>query len=448
MLSVTKDELQHADTSSTPGFLSLDQPRVGLWDRVGGVNRAGEGVVIGIIDSGIWPESASFSDRRRRRNPTDNPNDQASDSSYDDEEGGPGFGAPRDWKGICESGEEFSPDSCNRKLIGARRFNAGWGGDAGLKAQRPWEYASPRDYHGHGTHTASTAGGNHAVPATGPAQIFGRISGMAPRARIAVYKALWSTVDGATASGFVSDLVAAIDQAVADGVDVINYSISGTTTNFLDAAQVAFLFAADAGVFVSASAGNAGPTTATVAHPSPWITTVAAGTHNRTGVGAVELGDGTVVEGASLATAVQSSPLIDSTAAGLPGASPVAVALCFSAASNNGTPALDPVKVAGKIVVCDRGTNALIDKSLAVSDAGGVGMILVNVTPNTLNAILHSVPTVHLPDTARTAVKSVRRRSGCDRFHSARDAGFRRPCPVHGNVFVAWTASGRQRRSR
>ena len=118
------------------------------------------------------------------------------------------------------------------------------------------------------------------------------ISGIAPRARIAAYKALWSTQDGATASGFSSDLVAAIDQAVADGVDVINYSISGTTTNFLDPAEVAFLFAADAGVFVSASAGNSGPTTGTVAHPAPWITTVAAGTHNRDGRGSVTLGNG------------------------------------------------------------------------------------------------------------------------------------------------------------
>ena len=187
----------------------------------------------------------------------------------------------------------------------------------------PWEYASPRDYNGHGTHTASTAGGNHGVQATGPARIFGRISGMAPRARIAVYKALWSTQDGSMASGFTSDLVAAIDQAVADGVDVINYSISGTSTNFLDPAEVSFLFAADAGVFVAASAGNDGPTTGTVAHPSPWITTVAAGTHNRSGLGSVRLGSGLTINGASVATAVTAS-LIDATAAGLPGADPIA----------------------------------------------------------------------------------------------------------------------------
>ena len=92
----------------------------------------------------------------------------------------------------------------------------------------PWEFPSPRDYNGHGTHTASTAGGNHDVQVTGPAAGFGKISGIAPRARIAAYKALWSTQDASTANGYYSDLVAAIDQAVADGVDVINYSVSGT----------------------------------------------------------------------------------------------------------------------------------------------------------------------------------------------------------------------------
>src|SRR3954464_7465600 len=107
---------------------------------------------------------------------------------------------------------------CNQKLIGARHFDEAWGSSIGLKAQRPWEFASPRDYNGHGTHTASTAGGNHGVPATGPASFFGRVSGMAPRARIAVYKALWSLEDASQAQGFTSDLVAAIDKAVADGV--------------------------------------------------------------------------------------------------------------------------------------------------------------------------------------------------------------------------------------
>ena len=265
---------------------------------------------------------------------------------------------------------------CNQKLIGAQYFNASWGGDAGIDATRPWEFTSARDYNGHGTHTSSTAGGNYGVLPTGPAAAFGPISGIAPRARIAMYKALWSTEIGDTASGATSDLVAAIDQAVADGVDVINYSISGSLTNFADPVEIAFMYAADAGVFVAASAGNSGPTVSTVAHPSPWITTVAAGTHNRSGEGSVTLGNGVTYYGASIATPVGPAPLIDSTAAGLPGADPTALALCYS--SLDGGNALDPALVAGKIVVCDRGVTARVNKSLAVMEAGGVGMILVN----------------------------------------------------------------------
>jgi hypothetical protein len=101
---------------------------------------------------------------------------------------------------------------------------------------------------------------------------------MAPRARVAAYKVCWNGDDGGCAS---SDSVAAIDQAVADGVDVINFSISGSRTNFLDPVEVAFLFAARAGVFVASSAGNEGPGASTVAHPSPWLTTVAASTQAR-----------------------------------------------------------------------------------------------------------------------------------------------------------------------
>ena len=131
--------------------------------------------------------------------------------------------------------------------------------------------------------------------------------------------------------------MAAADQAVADGVDVINFSVSGSRTNFLDSVDVAFLFAADAGVFVAVSAGNDGPTTSTVAHPGPWMTTVAAGTHHRNGEGSTTLGNGVTYTGASFANALASSPLIDSTSTlALPGANPLLVELCFSAADNAG----------------------------------------------------------------------------------------------------------------
>jgi subtilisin family serine protease len=394
VLAVTPDELQEINTSTTPSFLGLTGAG-NLWDQLGGPTGtrthagAGENIVIGVVDSGIWPQSKSFSDR-----------DAQGKLIYQPFSGR---------QGRCEDSSadgSWSSDNCNKKLMWARHFNAGWGGDPGIQAQRPWEFLSPRDYNGHGTHTSSTAGGNNGVQPTGPAAGFPPISGMAPRARVAAYKALWSTQDGSTASGFNSDIVAAIDQAVADGVDVINYSVgpSSPPNTFLSPEQVSFLFAADAGVFVSAAAGNAGPGAGTVTNPGPWITTAAAGTHNRNGAGSVTLGNGASYNGASLAAAVGPAPFIRSTDAGLPGANATAVRLCFAAVDNGGTQVLDPAKVTGKIVLCDRGTNARVNKSLAVQQAGGVGMVLANVTPNSLNADFHFVPTVHVADTDRAAL--------------------------------------------
>jgi hypothetical protein len=410
VLAVSEDEEVYADTSTTPRFLGLDAQN-GLWNQLGGTGCAGGEIIIGIIDSGIWPESASFDTM---------PSEKNCDRSFE---------SLKSWSGACETGQGPEGVKCNNKLIGARHFDAAWGGDAGLKARRPWEYATPRDYHGHGTHTSSTAGGNNGVPATGPLSAFGKVSGIAPRARIAMYKALYSTQAADTASGYTVDLVAAIDQAVADGVDVISYSISGTTTNFLDAVEVAFLFAADAGVFVSASAGNSGPSISTVAHPSPWITTVAAGTHNRNAKGTLTTGGGKAFTGVSVATAQAGpAPIVNSTAVGVTGAGDAA-RLCYSKGYNKGPAALDPAKVAGKIVVCERGDNARVDKSLAVQEAGGIGMVLVNVNANTLNADFHSVPTVHLAYTDREAVESYAAAAGATATVSKAEIVLDAPAP-------------------
>jgi Subtilase family/Fibronectin type-III domain/Peptidase inhibitor I9/PA domain len=408
VLVVSKDELRKVDTSSTPDFLGLSGP-TGFWQT----KAKGEGIVIGIVDTGIWPEHSSFTDRTGL-------NGNGTQDGKLDYQQLPG------WHGKCVPGDEFNASHCSQKLIGAQYYNAGFGGNAAILADYPFERNSARDVDGHGSHTASTAGGNADVAATGPASVFGSISGIAPRARISAYKVCWGRADGGC---FNTDSVAAIDQAVADGVDVINFSISGTSTNFLDPVEVAFLFAADAGVFVAASAGNAGPTTSTVAHPSPWITTVAAGTHNRDGRGSVRLGNGVTYSGASVATALGSTPLIDSTAAGLPGADATAVALCFAAADNGGVAVLDPAKVAGKIVVCDRGSNARVNKSLAVQQAGGVGMILLNTSPNSLNADFHSVPTVHLQNTDRAAVKTYAATSGATAAINAATVVYNVPAP-------------------
>src|SRR5205823_8285482 len=193
VLSVTKDTMVEVNTSSTPSFLGLDAAN-GLWNQLGGKGSAGENVIIGVIDSGIWPESPSFSDRTG----TNGSGNQDGRLSYQQIPG---------WHGKCTPGEQFNASMCNQKLIGGQHFNASWGGDAAITALRPWEFNSVRDYNGHGTHTSSTAGGNNNVATTGPATLFGPVSGIAPRARIAMYKALWSTQDASTASGNTSDLV-------------------------------------------------------------------------------------------------------------------------------------------------------------------------------------------------------------------------------------------------
>ena len=385
VISVEKDQIVHADTASTPDFLGLTAPG-GLWSQQGGggntTNGPGENMIIGVLDTGIWPENPSFSDR--------------------DGNGVVVYPPVVGFTGTCpatSSDGSWDATDCNNKIVGARHFNAAWGGDAGIDAMFPHEFTSPRDYGGHGSHTASTAGGNNGVQVDGPGAGLGRISGMAPRARISVYKVLWQNLVTGTASGRGADLIAAIDQAVTDGVDVINYSISGTQTNFREGVQVAFMRAAEAGVFVAASAGNSGPTTSTVAHPGPWLTTVAAGTHNRSGVGSVTLGNGVTYSGASIAAAVGPAPFIRSTDAGLAGANPDFVRLCYAKADNGGNPVLDPAKVNGKIVLCERGVTARVNKSLAVSEAGGVGVVLANPSANSLNADFHYVPTVHVSHT-------------------------------------------------
>ncbi|WP_161798988.1 S8 family peptidase [Caenimonas sp. SL110] len=413
VLAVTTDEVRKLDTASTPAFLELSGS-TGFWNTAG---AKGENVVIGIVDSGIWPESLSFSDRVEADGITPA---KTGTQVYSDLAG---------FHGRCARGEEWRGGNCNRKLVSARYYNAGFGGDAAISERWPYEYNSPRDYGGHGTHTASTAGGNANVKVSGPAAAMGRTSGIAPRARISVYKVCWSVEadDGGCAT---SDSVAAIEQAVADGVDVINYSISGSKTNFRDPVEIAFLYAADAGVFVAASAGNSGPTAATVAHPSPWITTVAAASHNRSSTATATLGNAAAYTGAALnGKLISGKPLIHAVNAGLPGVDATALRLCFSA-SWNGSAVLDPAKVVGKIVICDRGTSDRIDKSRAVAEAGGLGMILTNTSSNTLNADYHSVPTVHVSHIDGPAIKAYSVTLGAKATLGVSSLQFNTPAPL------------------
>ena len=246
----------------------------------------------------------------------------------------------------------------------------------------------------------------------------GDVSGMAPAARIAVYKALWQQPGGG-GSGSTVDLVAAIDDAVADGVDVINYSISGSTTSFIDPVELAFLSAADAGVFVAASAGNSGPGASTVAHNSPWVTTVAASTHDRSYTKTVTLGNGTSYSGIGLGGAVASTGLVDATTAGKAGVPAGNAEVCL-------LNSLDPAKVTGKIVLCKRGVNGRTEKSMAVRDAGGVGMIQYNDPDNSVNADFHFVPSIHVDRAAGLAIKAYAATAGATAALSAGVTGIAR----------------------
>ena len=404
--NITADARMRLDTSYTPSFLGLDKVG-GLWELAGGKGKAGEDIVIGIVDGGIWPENPSYADRIDANG---NPSHSGETVVYD--------APPASWKGGCDTGEGFSVANCNNKLIGARYFKDP---DQALH----WtEFLSPRDsvagaegHGGHGSHTSSTAAGNNNTSAISGGIDLGKVSGMAPRARIAAYKVCWTDADTGENGCDTSNSVSAIEQAVADGVNVINFSIgpSAGGGSFSEATEVAFLGAAAAGVFVSASGGNSGPTAATpapVSHISPWLTTVGNSTHNRIYMGDVALATGVKLSGASSNAKSAPSPLILASNAGLPGADPAKLALCFGTAdSTSAVPQaalLDPAKVAGKILVCDRGSNVLVNKSANGKAAGALGVVIANVVPTNDSIVNqpHTVSTVHLQVAEATKLKT------------------------------------------
>jgi hypothetical protein len=364
--------------SSTRDLLGLPGPR-GAWAEHGGVARAGHGVVVGVVDSGIWPENPSFSG--------------LADSTPGTAGALPGF------HGGCAPAASWDVGDCTEKIVSARWFVDGFGAENVAAA----EYLSPRDGTGHGSHVASTAAGDDGVRVQVDGQRFGTTSGMAPAARLAVYKACWTAPDPVDDGCTSADTVAAVDRAVADGVDVLNYSVSGSRLAD-DSVARAFLGAASAGVLVTTSAGNGGRA-GSVTHVAPWVTTVAASTHHDFS-GAVRLGDGSSHVGAMLSDEpVRSTNVVLAGTIAAPGTSRAAARHC--------TPgSLDATRAQGRVVVCDRGGGARVDKSAAVAEAGGVGMVLADTGPQGVDADVHAVPTVHLDERESAAVKTYVRRSG------------------------------------
>ena len=375
VVGIYLDEEVELTTDAGPQWIGAPA----VWEALGGQENAGEGVIVGILDSGVWPENPSFSDPDPNGNPYSAP---------------PGT-YTCDLGSVMADGTDLGLDpECNNKLIGAHRFMATFDANRTLL---DGEFLSGRDNDGHGSHTASTAAGNSNVSADVLGGTLGTISGVAPRAHVISYKVCGS-VPG-TASCFGSDSVAAVEQAIIDGVDVINFSISGGGDPYNDIVEQAFSAAYESGVFVSASAGNSGPGADTVAHRGPWTMTVGASTHDRGYVAdlTVESGD-------------ESLSLFGVSITGAYGPAPVVLAADYDGLADDDAEkgmCNQPFPAGtfdGQIVVCKRGVIARVTKSFNVAEGGAGGFVLYNPALQSLATDAHWVPGIHIQDTEGIAL--------------------------------------------
>ncbi|KAF3949285.1 hypothetical protein CMV_024830 [Castanea mollissima] len=342
-VSSIKDLPVKVDTTHSPDFLGLSG-NSGLWP----VTDYGQDVIIGVVDTGIWPESESYNDKGMSE-------------------------VPSRWKGQCEFGTKFNTSFCNKKLIGARFFNKG------LIAKYPnvtnTIKNSTRDTIGHGTHTSSTAAGNYVQGASYFGYATGTARGIAPKARVAMYKALWDE------GSYSSDIMAAIDQAILDGVDVISLSLGRDDVPLhTDPIAIATFGALKKGVFVSTSAGNRGPLLGTLHNGIPWVLTVAAGTMDRDYNGVVTLGNGVQLLGSSLYIGKWNS-------------SSNKIPIVFFDACDN-LKALQ--KVGYKIVVCQDKKGSLSNQVRNAYDAKVVAAVFITNVTDLKSYIRTSSPTIFL----------------------------------------------------
>ena len=343
VVAIQKDTLSQPQDDNT-SFLGATN----VWPTLGGQDNAGSNVVVGVIDTGVWPENPYFVDR--------------------------GLPAPPHPLSFyhCDFGNGSDPAlgpafACNNKLIGAynktQTYMSIQDSDGQEFCNNTTNVCSARDSEGHGTHTASTAAGDRVDHAPLYGVDRGPASGIAPGAHVIAFRVC--LVNGC----FGSDSVSAVQQAIHDGVNVINFSISGGASPYTDPVELAFLDAFNAGISVNASAGNSGPGAATSDHGGPWVTTVGASTGPRSFNSTLHLtadGGATLdVSGVTLTNGISSAtPVV--LAASLPGED----ALCQST--------LAPGTATGKVVLCNRGINGRIDKGRRVLAGGAVGMILTN----------------------------------------------------------------------
>ncbi|XP_059634070.1 subtilisin-like protease SBT4.14 [Cornus florida] len=287
-------------------------------------------IIIGVLDTGISPNSESFKDD--------------------------GLGPPPvKWKGSCGPFVNFS--GCNNKLIGAKYFKA----DQELL---PGEILSPVDVHGHGTHVSSTAAGSVVANASVYGLGRGTARGAVPSARLAMYKVCWAGEGCAD-----MDVLAGVEAAISDGVDILSLSIgSPPTEDFLDVIGVASFLAMRAGVITVASAGNDGPTPGTVGNHAPWILTVAATGMDRQFRSKVVLGNGKTTSGRGVNAfnpERKMYPLVFGADAAITSSRKLYASYCVE-------DSIDPVKVKGKLVLC----NLLLElPDSYIKSIGGIGTI-------------------------------------------------------------------------
>ena len=348
VVAVQRDELNQPLDDNT-SFIGATN----VWPTLGGSSHAGNNVVVGVIDTGVWPEHPML-------NPAGIPAPAGGLKGCGD------FNTSGD---VAHLGPAFT---CNNKLIGAYAKTATYMAAVGSNGQEfcnnTTHVCSPRDSEGHGTHTLTTAAGDCVASAVLYGVERGPVCGIAPGAHVEVFRVC-------LASGcFSSDSVAAVSQAITDGVNVINFSISGGGQPYTDPVELAFLDATNAGISVNASAGNSGPGAGTSDHGGPWTTTVGASTGPRSFNSTLHLtadGGATLdVPGVTLTNGIGSP-------------TPVVLAATLPKAGGGNEDALCQSDVAaggatGKVVVCSRGGNGRIDKGRRVLAGGAAGMILYN----------------------------------------------------------------------
>ncbi|KAL8055285.1 hypothetical protein ABFX02_04G046900 [Erythranthe guttata] len=343
VIAVRPERRVEIHTTYSYKFLGLSPTaQNGAWTK----SSFGRGSIIGVLDTGIWPENPSFDDR-----------------------GMPPV--PQKWRGICQSGERFDSTNCNRKLIGARFFSRGHRvSSPEYSPEAVAEYVSPRDSHGHGSHTASIAGGSPVRTANVLGKGAGEARGMAPGAHIAVYKVCWFS------GCYSSDILAAMDESIRDGVDVLSLSLGGFPVPlYEDTIAIGSFRAMQHGISVVCAAGNNGPVENSVANEAPWITTVGASTLDRNFPAIVRLNNGKFLYGESMypknGVSIAEKEL----------------ELVYFSGGDKGSEfclrgSLTRSKVRGKMVVCDRGVNGRAEKGQIVKEAGGAAMILANTEIN------------------------------------------------------------------